>query len=269
MRRLTLYVLLLVTVSCSKIPSYVIDKDEMAAVLADIHVGESVVDLNRKDYMGDSLRMLMKQSILDRHGVTPEDFDTSMWWYSHNITQYIELYDKTIEILERRIADTGNRIAAENVSLAGDSVDVWSTARTLSFGRRAPSQYITFSLSSDDNWERGDYYTWRGKFFNNSETSTWVLAAEYTDGSSEFISSEFSGDGWHELSFVADSTRTASKIYGYLHGISRGESTMRVDSLMLVRNRLTTERYRKHYNQTRIKPLNTVEEQDTDSIPEP
>lgn len=266
MKRLVLYVFILLLVSCGKVPSYVIDLDDMAAVLADIHVGESVIELNRKDYRTDSLRMLMKQSILDRHGVTPQQFDTSMWWYSHNISQYIELYDKTINNLERRIAETGNRIAAENVSLAGDSVDVWPSARTISFGRRSPSQYITFSLGADDNWEHGDYYTWRGKFINNNDASTWVLAAQYTDGTSEFISSNISGDGWHEINFIADSTRTADRIFGYFKAESRGETTLWVDSLMLIRNRLTPERYRKRFNQTRISPKNPVDTQSLDSV---
>lgn len=260
-----LIVLLLLVASCSKVPSYVIDKDEMASVLADIHVGESVVDLNKRDYRTDSLKMLMKQSILDRHGVTVEQFDTSMWWYSHNIASYIELYDKTIEILERRIADTGNRIAAENISLEGDSVDVWSSARTISLGRRSPSRYITFSLEKDDNWEPGDYYTWRGKFINNPGATSWVIAADYSDGTIEYINTVFSGEGWQELNFVADSTRTLDRLYGYLKANPKGETTQWVDSLMLIRNRLTPERYRKHYNQTRIRPVNPKKEESADT----
>lgn len=267
MRISAIYLVLLVfVVSCSKIPSYVIDKDDMASVMADMHIGESVVELNRKDYHNDSLKMMMKQSVLERHSVTSQEFDTSLEWYSHNIVEYIDLYDKTIAILEKRIAETGNRIAAENISMAGDSVDVWSSAHTMSLNVRAPSQYVTFSLNADDNWERGDYYTWRAKFFNNPEASTCVIGAEYPDGSSEYVTQDFTGDGWHEVNFVADSTRLASKIFGYLKANVRGETSFWIDSVMLVRNRLTPERYRKHYNQTRIRPKNLRPEENADTI---
>lgn len=236
--------------------------DDMASLMADIHVGESVIDLNRAQYPNDSTKMTMKQSVLTRHGVTQHDLDTSMEWYSHNLSYYMEVYDKTIEILERRIAETGNRIAAENISVAGDSVDVWPTAMMLAVNRLSPSRYITFSLQSDENWERGDSYTWRAKFVNSSEPSVWGIMADYADGTTEFISAEVSGDGWREISFVADSTKEASRVYGYLNVDYRQATTTWADSIMLIRNRVDGEKYRHRYQQHKFVPKNPIKETD-------
>ena len=84
----------LLVASCSKIPSYVLQPDDMASLMADIHVGESVIDLNRSQYPNDSTKMMMKQSVLARHGVTQHDLDTSMEWYSHNLSYYMDVYDR-------------------------------------------------------------------------------------------------------------------------------------------------------------------------------
>lgn len=263
-RRRSRYIVLalagLLAASCSKVPSYVIQPDEMASLLADIHVGESVIDLNRQLYRTDSTKMLLKQSVLARHGVSQHDLDTSMEWYGHNISFYMDVYDKTIEILERRISETGNRIAAENISVAGDSVDVWPAAIMLAVSRLSPSRYITFSLQKDENWERGDSYTWRAKFTNSPEMSVWGIMADYTDGTTEYITADVSGDGWREISFVADSTKDARRVYGYLNVDGRPGTTLWADSIMLIRNRLQPDKYRHRFQQLKLVPKNKPEE---------
>lgn len=256
----------LLAVSCKSVPGYVIPPDEMAALLADIHVGESVVDLNRGDYRTDSSKQIMLQSVLVHHGVTKQELDTSFDWYGHNITYYMEVYDKTIELLERRLTETGNRIAAENVSIAGDSVDVWNNAIFLAITKLSPSQHINFSLSQDENWERGDSYSWRAKLTNSSDKSYWGIVADYTDGSKELITGDFSGDGWKELKLICDSTKNASRIYGYIDATPRGATTIWIDSIMLIRNRLSPETYHQHYRQQRIVPKNLIKVEVADTV---
>ena len=196
LKYVTPLVLLTIAVSCSKVPGYVIPPDKMAQILADVHVGEAVIDLNRNDYRTDSTKQLMLQSVLAKHAVNKHDLDTSFDWYGHNISYYMEVYDKTIELLERRIAETGNRIAAENISIAGDSVDVWNSSPFIALNNLSPSNFLTFSLNEDENWEKGDSYTWRAKFTNNAEKSLWGIMADYDDGSMEIFTSDLSGDGW-------------------------------------------------------------------------
>lgn len=268
LKYVTPLVLLTIAVSCSKVPGYVIPPDKMAQILADVHVGEAVIDLNRNDYRTDSTKQLMLQSVLAKHDVNKHDLDTSFDWYGHNISYYMEVYDKTIELLERRIAETGNRIAAENISIAGDSVDVWNSSPFIALNNLSPSNFLTFSLNEDENWEKGDSYTWRAKFTNNAEKSLWGIMADYDDGSMEIFTSDLSGDGWQELSFICDSTKTAKRVYGYLSITPRGATTVWADSLMLIRNRLNQETYRHHYRQQRIKPKNAekIMTEATDSV---
>lgn len=262
-----LIALALLAASCNSVPGYVIKPDKMAAVLADIHIGESVIDLNRADYRTDSDKMVMLQSVLEHHGLSKQQLDTSFDWYGHNISRYMEVYDKTIDILERRLAETGNRIAAENISIAGDSVDVWSAASFLAINRFSPSRHINFSLSRDENWERGDSYTWRTKLTNGGDGSFWAIVADYTDGSKETVTGQISGDGWQEIKFVCDTTKNASRVYGYLNIVPRGVTTMWLDSIMLIRNRLEPDNYHLHYRQNRVMPKNPVKEVPADTIP--
>ncbi len=240
----------LVIIGCNSTPSEVLSKEDMAQLLADIHIGESVVDAERTKYYSDSLKKVVKQSILIKHNVTQAQLDTSFAWYGHNIEEYIAVYDRVIEILDDDINKLGT-ISTEkvNITYEGDSVDVWQKVRHYSINANSPSQFITFSLSKDYTWENGDNYTWRLKLINNISQLKWCIAADYSDGSSEFTNSSISNEGWNEIQLVPDSTKTLNRVYGYLYATPRDAEIIYLDSISLVRNRSTQRTYRQRFTQ--------------------
>jgi hypothetical protein len=233
--------------ACRRVPGEVIAPDEMAMLLADIHVGDAVVEQNRRDYGSDSVKMLLKQSILARHGVDGERFDSSLSWYAHNPEIYLEVYDKTIEILQTRMNENDAQIAG-SLSVVGDSVDLWGGARFLAVSDLSATKYVTFNIEADENSEQGDRYTWRGKFVNNISKTRWGIAATYSDGTVEVLDAEADKDGWNEIEFVSDSTLHPEKIYGYMEVQSRPGMTTWIDSIQLVRNRKNPASYRHRYS---------------------
>ena len=108
--------------ACKGVPDHVIPPDEMSELLADRHIAEAVVDYNGPQWRTDSQRIALRDAVYLRHGVTQADVDTSLDWYGHNIGRYMEVYDRTIEILESRITGSDARVRAEQVTIAGDHV---------------------------------------------------------------------------------------------------------------------------------------------------
>lgn len=251
--------------SCSKVPRSVIQPEEMARLMADVHTAEGVIDMNHRRFHSDSSRQVLRQSVYMRHGVTAEQVDSSLAWYGRNITYYMDVYDRTIEILDHRLIESGNRLAAAAaLSIAGDSVDVWPGARLLRINDRLPSKLFTFSYDADQNWEPGDSYTWRAKFFNSTELNRWGIVAEYTNGTLEYQAGNVNGDGWHEMVFVTDSTLTAKRIYGFLSAANKPGLETVLDSVEMIRKRLNEYDYPKHYAQKRIRDY--IETEETDSV---
>lgn len=247
-------VLAALAAACHRVPSGVIQPEEMAQLMADVHTGESVVDMNRRQYETDSAKQALKQSVYAAHGVTTEQVDSSMAWYGRNITRYIDVYDRTIEILEHRLNEMGNRVAAEAaMSASGDTVDVWPFPRHLAINRLSPTNIITFSFNSDENWEAGDVYTWRAHFFNNGSQSEWKIAALYSDGAVETVYNGFNGDGWREITLRSDSNRTLSRVTGYLLARLPENGAITIDSIGLVRKRLENEHYSERYRQRSVR----------------
>lgn len=226
--------------ACKRVPSYVVQPDEMAELMADIRMGDAVISVQRGQYGSESKKLVLKNAILERHGVTPEQFDTSLIWYGKNIGIYQEITQKSIDILEKRLKEV-NAMAADEaaMSISGDSVDIWTDSKFYLVDRFSPSNYITFSFESDQNWESGDVYTLRSRVITPMQYAQWNLTATYDDGAIETITSNISleNPARQELTLVTDSTRNATRISGWINlEPSLGRPAI-LDSLSLMRRR--------------------------------
>lgn len=240
-------------VACSRRPSEVMDKESLAQLMADVHTGESVVESSSRSFRTDSAKRAFLQSIYAKHGVTTEIVDSSLSWYGYNVEKYLEVYDRTIEILEERLerqqdlaGTTADGLREVTTEMQGDSVDVWPGIRYRRFSATMPNNLVSFNLRTDRNWERGDVYTLRAKIMDNRMPLIYSIAVEYNDGKREYISKKLIGDGWHELKLVLDSAKAAQRVYGYINYDCRPGELVFVDSISLYRTR-----WGGHYRQLR------------------
>ncbi|MDE7024977.1 MAG: DUF4296 domain-containing protein [Paramuribaculum sp.] len=230
--------------ACSQRPDGVLDQDDMAQLLADIHIGESVVDNNFRHYNSDSSRSILRQSIYAKHGITPAQADSSFMWYGRHMDQYIEVYDRVTEILNNRIlaaqeqaGASSSDLSGQSFSFEGDSVDVWSDIRYRRLSSNMPSNYIYFSLPSDRNWEKGDAYELRAKMIGGKQSAHAVITAEYHDGTREYVTSQMGSDGWRSLKMVLDSARMPFNVAGYIYYEPQPGEVAFIDSISLTRTR--------------------------------
>ncbi len=239
--------------SCDSTPDYVMSHEKMAYYLADLYTAETIAEINRSDYRTDSAKKVLKQSVMAKHDVTPEQVDTSFVWYGHNIEDYIEVHDRVIEILNENIANAKTGENGYN-GVVGDSVDTWQWSDHIAINDLSPSRVIDFELSMDDNWQKGDIYTWAIKFTNNRNPINWGITAEYADGKIEFMYSVINNEGWSKLKFQSDSTQMPKRISGYLMTSSVKGENVYLDSISLYRDRVKPHLYHERYRQRSIEP---------------
>ena len=114
MRRLPVFFLLLLALAaCKKMPSDVIRPDKMSRILADLHTAGAVVEINSVSWQSDSSRRALRQAVYDRYDVSSEQVDSSLMWYGHNLKDYVEVYEKTLAILDERIAEAEKVVASQ------------------------------------------------------------------------------------------------------------------------------------------------------------
>ena len=150
-------IILAIIVGCSSAPDGVLGKNDMADLLVDMNIGECVVEMNFREYNNDSLKKVLRQSILADHGLTSADYDRSIEWYGRNMDKYQDVYDEVIRRLEKRIAEEKLNLSSDDInnatiaqstpssaptqtSFEGDSVDIWTQPRFYIFSSRIASE---------------------------------------------------------------------------------------------------------------------------------
>lgn len=234
--------LLVIVTACSKTPDGVIGQGDMADLLADMQVADAIVEINRDAYADDSARLNVRRSVLKRHGITEDEFDSSLVWYGHNLDVYKEVYDKVVTKLEDRQQDIIEeaRRAGEKMTASGDSIDIWQAASCYFFDRRrcGTTAQINFSIDADVNTKPGDKYEWRMAMKNASNGGFAMLAIDYDDGSWDYVRRSLRPDEAMRLKLQSDSTLNVKRVYGYVAYTIGSEDAIFADSLSLYRSRL-------------------------------
>ncbi|MDX9696653.1 MAG: DUF4296 domain-containing protein [Bacteroidales bacterium] len=120
--RIIFFILMIFIASCGyqdKTPEGIIPKEKMVDILVDVHLTDGLFTNNstRIRYAKqDSINYYDR--ILENHGYTRKDFDTSVYYYSHNINEYNKIY---IEVLNK-LSEKETRVK-EEMQEAPDSLE--------------------------------------------------------------------------------------------------------------------------------------------------
>lgn len=247
---------LIVTAGCGGMPDGVLDKEEMASLIVDIHKGEAAIDLSNGGMMSDSMRQVVRRSVYEAHGVTEADVDSSYVYYGHHIEDYLEIYDMVIEQLHTQLenSEAVTTLTASN-SVMGDSVNIWPYAQRIKLGPGAPARLLTWELTRDDSWTDGETFNWGFKVLN-SETPVHVrMLADYADGTIEWIDGRSSSDGsWMTMAYTLDTVSKPLRIYGIAEITGSDKEYVYLDSIMLTRTHPDSQFKTIRYRYKRFKP---------------
>ena len=268
--------LLVLLVSCDKTPGGVLSVNEMADLIADLQLADAYIDAHSSDFDTDSTKLVMKQSIFKKHGITQRDYDSSLVWYAHNMEDYAKAYDKAVGKLKSRydkldkggksddehkdgdltIAEGGpthnpiphpgninRQLKNLSTDTKGDSVDLWQGQRSYMLTQGARRGFITFDIPPDPNKRVGDRYQLGYKLTRGGNDFKVSLNVDYTDGGTAQITRSTNSDGWVFIDIQSDTTRHVRRVYGYVsYDIKRGQAAF-VDSMMLMRTHLSPSNY--------------------------
>lgn len=93
-----------ITTSCSK--KDIIPEDKMIAVLKDAYLAESMFDVKHGSFdKNEESRKALLKAVLEKHGITDAQFDSSLVWYSDNAQLFIRINDSTISELRSEVKE--------------------------------------------------------------------------------------------------------------------------------------------------------------------
>ncbi len=192
---------LLVFPGCKKyrVPKGFPKPDKMAEIVAELHLVESAMNYgNNYSYAPGGNQPGYYRSVLEKYGLTSEQFDTIRRWYVDNPEIYQYVYDRAIVILSKREAEV--RIALErereqerkrqeelrkrpsNLWTGETSMVIYPTA---TIDKRVPFRYVTDTFLIDGDLRLTAYY----KFLKEDESRSprMMLSAFYADSTADTV----------------------------------------------------------------------------------
>lgn len=223
----------LLTTACSRRPKEVLSDKDAASLLADLHIAEAygTYEFNSGAGMnineGDSIRKVLRQSILKEHGVTEAQLDTTLGWYGHNLDKYEEMYELVLENISAKQKEIEEVKGAEEASLP----TLWPYPAKMSLSGSSQRPYtLTFNVAGD-KIPKGGRLAWEAKTINSRQPIDLYIAAEYTDGSVGYMSRSLMSSERQSLTLQTDSTKQVKSAYGYIR--VRQSQPLMLDSVTL------------------------------------
>lgn len=235
-------------VACGKsIPDDIIQPVDMENLLYDYHL--AITMGNDLSYSEKYKRESYKEYVLKKHGVTKAEFDSSMVWYTRNGVELTNIYknlQKRYEMAEEQIrAEVNKRSGQIEVSLSGDSIDLWSD-RNLYWLTSSPlTNRLEFDLKADTSFHQNDAlvlvadYNFMSSVKKNTSKAVVAMNIVFKNDSTQGISATFKTSGSHELYLRADSAYNFKSVTGFVY-FSNPDS---LDASLLISN-IRLMRYR-------------------------
>ncbi len=240
-------VLLPLLVGCNKRPDGILSDKKMADILADLSLVEALSVRGQYGLERDSMKKIMRQSIMMHHGVSETDFDSTLVWYGHNMEQYAKLYKRVDKVLAQRAETIIPHEDQQNEN------NLWPLPKMLAISPYNGKRGFSFTMTGN-SISPGDMVQWSMNITGGEPGGTIILAAQYPDKEMSYVRATLNEHGLTRLSLQTDSARRPNSIIGYVHYRQRPMHRIWFDSITLVTKSVEQRRYSAISNQQHITP---------------
>ena len=232
-------------VSCTpKVPSRYIQPDDMEDLLHDLHIAQAMAnEAAHKDGDLGYQQNLYFAAVLEKHGVTKADFDSSLVYYYTRADRFSDIYKHVVERLSNEAMALGasegeiNRYA--NLNANGDTTNVWTGDLSAILVPYAPFNLYTFEQKADTSFRKGDSFMFiintEYIFQSGSRSAQAYIAVRYENDTIVGRTTSLSSSGIVQLRVPENGDLKAKEIRGYIYMAPEKEPTT-VLKLMLVKD---------------------------------
>lgn len=182
------------------IPSKYLQPDEMADILYDYHLAEGIASTPGET---DSIAMrTYRTSILEHHGVTEADFDSSMVYYTRHSKLLQDVYTQLQDRLNRE-SETLGGASGSSMFASADTANVWSNSPSFVLSPYVATNRFSFEVKADTAWHEGDrmILDFDAQFIyqDGIRDAQAVLAVTYDNDSTEYTNNMVQSTSHYQL----------------------------------------------------------------------
>lgn len=227
LRRYTyITILAIILLGCDKRPKGVLSDSQMVDFLTDMSVAEAIQQSAAGGDLPDSVRRRIGYSVMKAHGIDRKTLDSTYAWYSKNVDNYYDLYEKVEQNINKELKRSG--VDEHN----GLDNNIWNLQSHIVFSPVASTDVLVFRMPGSAVG-KGEKLQWR-MTFNKSTDAGVSIGIDYDDGTTSLVNRAMRGDRNLDISVIADTARTPQRVFGTLR-IKRNVMPVFADSVCLLR----------------------------------
>ena len=216
------------------VPSRYIQPDEMEDLLHDLHIAQAMAnEAGNKDGDRGYKQNLYFAAVLEKHGVTKADFDSSLVYYYSRADRFSDMYKHVVERLSNEAMALGasegelNRYAHLNAN--GDTTNVWTGDLSAILVPYAPFNLFTFEQKADTSFRKGDSFMFiintEYIFQSGSRNAQACIVVRYENDTIVSRTSSLSSSGISQIRVPENGDLKAKDIRGYIYMAPEKEPT--------------------------------------------
>jgi hypothetical protein len=205
--------------SCSRTPKGIITEKKMQQVIVDMQLAEAMIYMDPQKYVTNDDKKKLYQSVFDKYRLTEAEYDSSLLWYGKNMDIYMQIYNRALADVKRKIEEIGD-IKPEIVATSGeDSVDIWIFRKYHELSPRALSNTVIFDLLPNEAYSSGSTFVlglqvW-GITPQMKKPLHIHLRADQND-TTLVAKKTIARNGYHEMILKTIPTKKVRRVYGYV-----------------------------------------------------
>ena len=236
-----LILVILMVIGCKpKVPSELIQPDELEDILYEYHVAESMArientlnaDLNQTKYF---------MAVLEKHNVSEAVFDSSLvYYYSHAErlkTIYSRVHERLVLDAKRLGVSAGDINRYSQYSETGDTANIWRDQTAMLLIPRPTKNRFSFVVKADSTFKVGDSFMFQFVaehiWQSGSKDAVVCIKTTYENDSVLQSVSHVSISGIMQLRVPSNNTLNIKELRGFIY-LPQGEENIEVRRLMFV-----------------------------------
>ena len=251
--------------ACSKTPGGVLSEKEMQKVVTDMVLAEAMINTNPKVFTDDSAKIVLYQSVFDKHEITQALYDSSLIWYGQNLDIYMKLYERVTADLNKQVAALGDVQAdAEPVSTR-DSVNIWPRRPSFMLHPKAVFNGITIDIRPETYYSSGSTFVLGVNVWGLNDSLKYRpvirLTAEQPD-TVITVNDTIRTDGYHQTVLKTHATKQIRRLYGFIwmnNGQdSVGYTNIYLDNINLIRYNYGSKAFSGEDSDEDVEPIDSL-----------
>lgn len=257
----------LLAAGCVQHPKGVMTDKKMAPVLADMELAEAYI--NSMPGCNPKEREAMMNDIIEKHGLTRSQFDSTMAWYGRNVDAYSDLLDLTDRELKKKSSQKLKGQEAPDSKNTNEN-DLWTGSRMSVVSPLSGLDSYNFSLPVSE-LKPGQRLALKMRL-SEARGGYIMIGVAYENGTYGYASRGLSGSRRVDLVLQTDTGMRVKSIFGNLQFTDpKPERPLWIDSISLkALDYDSTQYYNIHgqriWRPVKYPPRNNADSQTADTV---